>query len=919
MLMAALALLAGGSVAAGQPVASGAEQPPAPAGGQSAAAPALFLSDKDLLLYSVDLDQLTLTETLTAYGDPSDPLLPVGELARLLDLDLDVSPADRRITGTLGEARQTVTIDLKSGVARVGGNNVALAQADLGFTHNDIYIRASVLQHILPVRFDVSAEALEIRLTALEKLPIQERLERIAKLRGLGQNVDAGEEPALRIRSPYRLFTPPSFDVAVEGGRDTRTLHSYSGRYDVRFAGDLLYTNMQGYVGSDDRGRVNSARLLFERRSAEGALPLGATRISGGDVFTPALAIGPRSVGGRGFSFSTAPVEEASVFNTIDLRGELPIGYDVELYINDVLRSGQRTPVQGRYEFLNVPLVRGINVIRIVTYGPRGERNETVRIINVGGGQLRKHATEFEFGVVDEGRTLIQPQPLAGDDLTLGGATGLRAVASAAYGLTDALTLVGGAAVYPVLGADRRNLATVGVRTSLIGFAVQADAAADSKGGAGLALGLAGQPFGVSMVFRHAEYRGGFLDETISAADPEDPPVSHTALTVDFALPPIGGKRIPLSLRALVDSFANGERQWTGSARGSVTLAGTLLSTGFDYQRSTTPNSVTVERLSGNFAASKFLNFKWQLRASADYDLLPKAVLRALSFTADRSVSQRLALRFGLGESLGKDGDTFAQAGSVFRLPFGELALSGDYSVRNGDWSVSVRFGFGSLFNPVTHRYVMTAPGPASGGSAVVQAFVDRDGDGRFGPGDEPVPRVLFEGGDKRAVSDARGQAVVTNLGTAPTGSIEADIKNIDETFVSAPPSRIEFAPRPGKVIRIPYPITPVGEVYARLMLKRPGEPPVGLSAVQVRLVRPGHDPILGTSEYDGSVVFSDIPLGTYSLELDPAQAKRLGMKFGAPVTVSVTAEKDAEVQATVEFTNADSSAPDPGAHDDQH
>jgi hypothetical protein len=905
MLMAAVALLAGGSVAAGQPVPSGSAEQARP--------PSAYLNDKDLLLFSVDLDQLTLTETLTAYGDPSDPLLPVGELARLLDLDLDVSPADRRITGTLGEARQSVTIDVKSGVARVGGNNVALAPADLGFTRNDIYIRASVLQHILPVRFEVSAEALEIRLTALEKLPIQERLERIAKLRGLGQNVDAGEEPALRIRSPYELFTPPSVDVAVEGGRDTRTLESYSGRYDVRFAGDLLYTNMQGYLGSDDQGRLNSARLLFERRSANGALPLGATRISAGDVFTPALAIGPRSVGGRGFSFSTAPLEEASVFNTIDLRGELPIGYDVELYVNDVLRSGQRTPVQGRYEFLNVPLVRGVNVIRIVTYGPRGERNELVRIINVGGGQLRKHAAAFEFGVVDEGRTLIAPRPAAGADLTVSGATGLRVVGSAAYGLTGGLTIVGGAALYPVLASGRRNLATLGVRTSLAGLAVQADAAADSNGGAGLAVGLAGQPFGVSMVFRHAEYRGGFLDETIGASDPKDPPVSHTALTVDFALPPIGGKRIPLSLRALLDTKAHGGTQWVGSARGSVTLAGTLLSTGLDYERTTTPNAARAERLSGNLAASKFLDFKWQLRASADYDLLPQAMLRALSFTADRSVTKRLALRFGLGETLGKDGDAFAQAGSVFRLPFGELALSGDYSVRTRNWSASVRFGFGSLFNPVTRHYVMTPPGPASGGSAVVQAFVDRDGDGRFGAGDEPVPRVLLEGGDSQAVSDSHGQAVVTGLGTAPTGSIEADIKNIEQTYVSTPPSRIEFAPRPGKVIVIPYPMTPVGEVYARLTLRRPGEAPIGLSAVQVRLVRPGHDPIVGTSEYDGSVVFSEIPLGTYRLELDPAQAKRLGMKFAGPVTVTVTADKDAQVQATVEFTNSDSSAPDPG------
>ena len=913
MLMVALALLPAGSIAARQPVVSpGTDQP---------AAASSYLSEKDLLLFSLDLDQLTLTETLTAYGDPSDPLLPVGELARLLDLDLDVFPADRRITGTLGEARQTLTIDFNRRVARVGGTDVALTAVDVGFTHNDIYIRASVLQHILPVRFDVSPEALEIRLTALQKLPIQERLERIAKLRGLGQNVGPDDEPALRIPSPYELFTPPSFDVAIEGGRDTRTLQSYSGRYDVRFAGDLLYTNLQGYFGSDDRGRLNSARFLFERRSSEGALPLGATRISGGDVFTPALTIGARSVGGRGVSFSTAPLEEASVFNTIDLRGELPIGYDVELYINDVLRSGQRTPVQGRYEFLNVPLVRGINVIRIVTYGPRGERSEVVRIINVGGGQLRKHATEFEFGAVEQGRTLIEPQPVSGVDVTAGGATGLRVVASGAYGLTDGLTLVGGAAVYPVVGAEHRNMATVGIRTSLVGLAIQGDGAVDSTGGVGLAFGLAGQPFGVSTVFRHAEYRGGFLDETMSEFDPQNPTVSHTALTLDFALPPIGGKRIPLSLRALVDRLADGGSQWIGSARASVTLAGTLLSTGLDYQRTTSAKAGKVERLSGNFVASKFLDFKWQLRASADYDLMPQAILRALSLTADRSISHRVALRFGLGETFGNDGDTFAQAGSVLRLPIGELALSGDYSVRTRQWSATVRVGFGSLFNPVTHHYVVTPPGPASGGSAVVQAFLDRDGDGKFGPGDEPIPKVLFQGGDNQAVSDSRGQAVITGLGTAPTGSIQPDIKNIQETYVSTPASRIEFAPRPGRVIKIPFPIAPVGEVYARLMLQRPGEAPVGLSAVQVRLMRAGHDPIVGISEYDGSVVFSDIPLGTYRLELDPSQAKRLGMKFAVPVMLTVTADKDAEVQATVEFTSvSDSSGADSTVeHHDVH
>ncbi|HWH18600.1 MAG TPA: hypothetical protein VNT77_09750, partial [Allosphingosinicella sp.] len=327
----------------------------------------MYLNEADLLLFSVDLDQLTLTDTLTAYGNAEDPLLPTGELARLLDLAIDVSPADGRIAGSLGQESRSLVVDLDSRTARLGGRNISLAEEDIGRTRTDIYIRASVLQQMLPLRFEVNPEALSIRLMALEKLPIQSRMERLARLRGLGGSIEAGHEPALRIEAPYGLFSPPSFDVVLEAGRDTRTLRPYSGRYDVRLAGDLLYTGFEGYVGSDERGDPTSARALFERRSVQGELPLGARRISAGDVFTPALAMGPRSVGGRGISFSTVPLEQASVFSEIDLRGELPIGYDVELYVNDVLRSGQRTPVEGRYEFLKVELVQGINIIRIVT------------------------------------------------------------------------------------------------------------------------------------------------------------------------------------------------------------------------------------------------------------------------------------------------------------------------------------------------------------------------------------------------------------------------------------------------------------------------------------------------------------------------------------------------------------------------
>jgi hypothetical protein len=862
------------------------------------AAPAQYLSENDLLLYSVQLDNVTLSETLTAYGSPTDPLLPVGELSRLLDLDVTVLAADRRVVGTLGQERRSLTIDLASGITKVGGRNIVLGKDDVGLTRSDMYIRASVLQQILPVQFDVNAEGLLITITGREKLPIEAKIERLAAGRDLNSNVQGATEKPLRIESPYKLFTPPSFDVAVQAGRDTRAAPPYSARYDLRFAGDLLYTNVQGYVGSDQSGRIDSMRITFDRRSAHGDLPLGATRISAGDVFTPALSIGPRSIDGRGISFSTVPLEQTSVFKTIDIRGELPIGYDAELYVNDVLRNRQATPVQGQYEFLNVPLVGGINVIRVVVYGVRGDRSESVRIINVGGGQLRRNQTEMEFGAVDAGHALIEPNPQSVVTET----SGPRIIGSIAHGLSDDVTVVGGIALYTAVGGARRKMATAGIRTSLAGFAIQADGAADTTGGAALAIGLAGQPFGISTVFNHSEYRGSFLDETAAAFDSSRPLRSHTALTLDFSLPRIFGISVPLSMNGLHNIFADGGSDWTAALRASTTVAGTFLSSAFDYQLNTRPNAPKQQQLNGNFSASRFLNFKWQLRASADYELLPSAQLRALSLTADRSLSDRLTMHLGLGKSFVSGSDTFGQAGAVLRLPIGDLSLDGNYGMLHHDWGISARFAFGSLFDPTRGRYLVTPPGPASGGNAVFQAFLDHDGDGRLGPGDTPLPGVVVEGGSRKATTDSSGRAVVTGLGTSPTGWVEADTKDVEQIYVNAPPSRVEFSPRAGQVLEIPYPMAPVGEVFAHLVTPVPGGQMVGVSAVQVRLVAPGRDPMVAITEFDGTVDFSNVPLGTYRLELDPAQAARLGMRLSTSPSVKVQADKDAQVDIVVEF-----------------
>jgi hypothetical protein len=215
-----------------------------------------------------------------------------------------------------------------------------------------------------------------------------------------------------------------------------------------------------------------------------------------------------------------------------------------------------------------------------------------------------------------------------------------------------------------------------------------------------------------------------------------------------------------------------------------------------------------------------------------------------------------------------------------------------------------LRFAFGLAHDG--GRYRVTPPGVASGGSAAFRAFIDSNGNGHLDAGEAGVPNVSLEGSERPGITDGSGRAFVVGLGSAPTARLRVGTERIDNFYVSAPPATVEFSPRPGKVLAIPYPITPTGEILVRLVFSRGGEA-VGLSAVRLRLVREGTEPALATTEFDGSVVFAELAAGEYRLELDRAQAERLRMRLAAPVLLTVTAngKPSEDVKVEVLFEDA--------------
>lgn len=851
-----------------------------------------------LLLLLVQLDNTTLSDGMAAYGSPDDPLLPIGEMSRLLELDIDVSPADGLVTGRLGEARRALTIDIATHTARIGPVQVPLAADEVAVDPSDIYVRASVLAKLLPLTFAVDARALSMKLTATELLPIQGRLQRLARLRQGAPGPAAAE--VMRVEEPYQLFTPPSFDVALSVGAQTISPRLPT-RYDIRMGGDLLYAGLQAYVGSDESGRPTVSRVLLEKRSMEGDLlgPLHAHVFGLGDVFAPGLSIGPRSLGGRGFELSTTPLDQANVFNRIDLRGELPLGNDVELYVNDILQGTQQAADRGQYEFLNVPLTQGVNVVRIVTYGPRGQRSEQTRIINAGGGLLRPGQMTFEFGAIDQNEPLIRT--LGGTPIGLDKTTGQpRIVASVNYGVAQYLTLSAGAALYTDnLGVERR-LTTGGLRTAIAGFATQFDLARDNKGGEGASLAIAGRVLGANTVLRQSEYRGGLIDENNSEADIDRAVSRRTELTVDDNIR-FGMKVVPLSLRALRDVYADGGSAWIGQLRGSTAIGSVLYSTGFEYDRNAASTGAVTERLKSFISASTFKNYKWQIRTTLDYDIIPDVRIADLNVTIDRAISNTWSLRFGATERLETPKGLELLAGSTTRTKFGDLTLTGQYDTADNSWRIGAQMNFGLGYNPATHDYQVTRSGPGSGGSVLFHAFVDANGNGKYDPGERPVSNVILEGGEVKVRTGPDGMVYLSGFGAAPRARLLVGVNEVENTQVKTPPAIIEFTPRPGGVMQIEYPMRPTGEVMVNVKLRRPDQQLVGLSAVRVRLVDEKGVVFEGVTEFDGSVNFLDVPATTYRVELDKDQAARLRMRMLAPVSITIKPDGSATPDASLE------------------
>ena len=852
-----------------------------------AADPQPFDAD-DLLWMEVRAGELLLAESMNVYASRAGVFVPLGEFSRVLELAVGVFPGQRRAEGWVLSTERRLVVDLAARQATLQGRVIPFTPDQAAIYDGDLYVRGDLLEQLLPVRIKADSSAQILALTATEALPFQQRAARNLRRAGAG---GAAQDEALRLATPYRLFTAPSFDINV-GGQVARDGVDQAGRYDVRAAGDMLYAGMEAYAGSDDDGRISDVRVTLSRKDPYGRAlgPLGGTRAGVGDIFTPSMAIGAAGYAGRGLYYSSAPLENLDLATPLNLRGELALGEDVELYVNEVLQRAQTSPVQGRYEFLDVPLAFGLNTLRLVFYGSQGQRREVVRRINFGTGQVEAGRFVLRLGAAEQGVTVFDVG--GGEAPTMAEAGAARLVATADYGLSAGLTLSAGAARYRPQGQETRTLGSLGLRGSLGALAAQVDAAFDDQGGRGVALGAAARPFGVSIVGRHSEYVGGFIDETRQLGVSDQSPLARaTDLRLDGQVSAPGGLAVPLSFNVRRLQRADDSLATTAELRASAPIGRYYASSSIVYEAEKTILA-SRRRWLGASDVTTLISARLQARAGVSYELSPDPGFDTAYATVDWQVSEAQALRLGVVRTVGPRAATSLQASNLWRAKRFDLALNVAYETERKDWRIGLQLGFGFGYDPLQRRYELTRPGVAGGGAVAVNAWVDANGDGVRQSDEQGVGGLVVDTPAGAEVTDDNGRVFATGLGDAAIARIGLNDEAIEDPFLVGGAGFIEIVPRAGRAVVIHRPMARSSEVEMTALFVRDDDAPRPLAALDVDLIAERDGQVIkGRSDHAGVLFFEGVPPGAYALRLQAGQARNQAMSLVAPVTLVVPAE----------------------------
>jgi hypothetical protein len=829
---------------------------------------------EDQFLLDVNIRQLRLGDGVRAYNTPEGTCVVLGDFLAALDVPMKIDVGARQASGWAFTENNRITLDYSAMTASYGKASETIARGTIRETPEGWCVQTDALARWFGIGVKPVTSGAVLMLSSEAKLPVElaaERAKRVARLQPAKFDLSALPQ----VRLPYRMWRAPALDFVVSAGLTYRANDGVrvDRQTSVYAAGEIAHLSYDAQLSTNQKGLPSNVRLRAYRSDPEAGLlgPLKATHFGFGDVEGFDSRLSGSAVSGRGAVVTNRPVAARAAFDRTRFEGDLPSGWEAEIYRNGELLGFAKTSASQRYVFEDVQLLYGVNQIRIVLYGPQGQMREREESIDVGQDNVPAGKTWYWAGFNQPDRDIFavkrpterNEQPKA------------QATVSVEHGIDSRLSV--GVIARAMLVDDQRLTFVEGaVRRSIGPAMVELAAARESTGGIAARAQMLGK-FGPVHV--SAE---GIIASDFHLRESRAQSVREGRMALDVPIK-LGRRIIPAHAEAHYVDRKDGTHELEAAARLAANINRFNLAADLRYRR---------RYMSSGPAPPPELNLGLigtghvgdvRLRAGTTVDIAPKARFGAAELSAYWSASEKTDWEGSLAyEAAGHRGR--ARLTHVRRLESMAVALTGEAATDG-----SVAFGVNLSFSLDPRRGLEFSRKPlAQAGSMRARVYRDLNDNGLHDAAEPFEPGALVTTGTVLAEhpTDARGQVMIGGLTTYTPVAVGLDTTSLADPSLMPRKALQVIIPRPGVPAEVEIGLVGGGDIEGAL-LKSGG---LGFEGVDLELVdASGKVVATARSDFDGFFLFQRVAYGAYSLRVaqSSADAGKIQAELGVRVTVS--------------------------------
>jgi hypothetical protein len=863
---AMLLALCVGSIAVSAPDPS-----PRPA---ASAAPAWTPDPDEQYILDINIHQLRLGDTVRAYNAPEGTCVVLGDFVKALDVPIRIDLVGKKASGWAFKESNKINIDLAGLSASYGTKSEAIKPGTIRETPEGWCVQTSALARWFGIGINPLTAGSVLLLQSDAKLPIELEMERQQRAANIHKaTFDLASLP--RVQIPYRMWRTPALDFVVSGGATYRA--SDGVRVDrqasVYAAGEIAHLSYDAQVTTDSDGKPSLLRVRAFRSDPDAHLlgPLKATHFAFGDVEGFDSALTGTAAAGRGAVITNRPLTARTAFDRTRIEGDLPTGWEAELYRNGELLAFAKSDSSQRYVFDNVQLLYGENRIRVVLYGPQGQVREHDELLDVGEDNVPKGKTWYWVGANEPGKDLITlEKPPDAEVLPKAQAT-----ISVEHGL-DSRTSVGVLARAMLIDDQHLTFVEGTVRRSVGAAALEISAAHESNGGNAAHAQLLGK-FGPVYVNAEALIANDFHLRGGSATTERD---GRLSLDVPFKL---GKTLLPAHAEVHVTDLPDGSRTLEAATRLSASFNGFDLGATTTYQRSYAASgpSPAGEFEVGVLGSGRIGSVR--IRGSANFDVNPTARFHDAEIDAYWSASENSDWEGDVAYD-GLLHRVRARVSHILRLSTMAIALTGEADT-HGD--VAAGFNLNFSIDP-RHGFALSRRPLAQGGMIHATVFRDDNDNGVLDPGEQLEKGALITTGTLQSErkTDSKGTVTIGGLTAYVPIPVGIDATSLDDPMLVPEKALQVVVPRPGVPAEVRIGLVGGGDVEGALI--KSGE--LGFEGVDLELLDSAGK-VVGTArtDFDGFFLFDRVAYGSYTVRVNAASAAaaKISQDLGLKVEVS--------------------------------